>query len=92
MLYQAQANIGQSAEQAKLGYLLTSCSIPNKPNCEVWLQLGSYKLPNKLSLVGGGGVLDQMKIRLTQPQVELEVGLSLAKLHFACISSWMKIG
>jgi hypothetical protein len=30
--------------------------------------------------VGGlvGGVLEQMKIRLTQPQVELELGLSLA--------------
>ena len=24
--------------------------------------------------VGGGGVLDQVKIRLTQPQVELEPG------------------
>jgi hypothetical protein len=32
--------------------------------------------------VGGwGGVLDQMKIRLTQPQVELELGLSLAKKY-----------
>ena len=36
--------------------------------------------------VGGGGwvggVLDQMKIRLTQPQVELELGLSLATISF----------
>ena len=28
--------------------------------------------------MGVGGVLDQLKIRLTQPQVELELGLSLA--------------
>jgi hypothetical protein len=49
------------------------------------LQLDAYKLQNKLSRVGVGGVLDQMKIRLTQPQVELELGLSLAKnknFHF----------
>ena len=43
-----------------------------KPSFEVWLQLDAFKLPNKLSRVGVGGVLDQMKIRLTQPQVELE--------------------
>jgi hypothetical protein len=30
-------------------------------------------------LVGVSGVLGQMKIRLTQPQVELDIWLSLAK-------------
>ena len=52
--------------------------MPNKPNIEVWLLFDLYKLPNKLSWVGVDGVLDQVKIRLTQPQVELELGLSLA--------------
>ena len=33
-------------------------------------------MTNKLSVVGG--VLDQVKIRLDQPQVEFELGLSLA--------------
>ena len=68
--------------QTRLGKLLTSGSIPNKPNFEVWLHLGSYQLPNKPSHVGGvvgvGGVLDQLKIRLTQHQVELELVRSLA--------------
>jgi hypothetical protein len=30
-----------------------------------------------------GVVLDQMKIRLTQPHVELELGLSLAKIIYS---------
>jgi hypothetical protein len=34
-------------------------------------------------LVGVSGVLDKMTIRLTQPQVELELGLSLANKTFA---------
>jgi hypothetical protein len=62
-----------------LDNLLTSCCIPNKPNFEVWLQSGSYKLPNNLARVDG--VLDHMKIRLTQPQVELVLGLILAKIQ-----------
>ena len=46
------------------------------------VKLDAYKLQNKLSqVVGGGWVLDQVRIRLTQPQVELELGLSLAKIH-----------
>ena len=36
-------------------------------------------LENKLSRVGVGGWLDQMKIRLTQPQVELEAWAELGK-------------
>ena len=47
------------------------------------MQLGAYKLPNKLSLVyGWGWVLDQVKIRLTQPQVELELGIGLGNVIF----------
>ena len=40
------------------------------------MQLGAYKVQNKLSQLGVwvGGMLDEMKIRLTQPQVELEFG------------------
>jgi hypothetical protein len=49
-----------------------SWCIASKPNLDFWLQLDAQKLPNKFSRVGVGGVLDQMKIRLTQPQVELE--------------------
>jgi hypothetical protein len=65
-----------------------------KPYFEVVIQLGAYKLSNKLSRVGWGGggwvggwVLDQVKIRLTQPQVELELRLNLAKVGYTiCLS------
>ena len=52
------------------------------PKFEVWLQSGSYKLANKLSWVDGVcWLLDQMKIKLTQSKVELNLGLSLAKIQ-----------
>jgi hypothetical protein len=39
-------------------------------------------LPNKLSRAGGGGLLDQAEIRLTQPQVELEALAELGKIVY----------
>ena len=52
--------------------LLTSFSITNKLNFDVYDNLELYELPNTHSQVGADGLPDQIKIRLTQPQVELE--------------------
>jgi hypothetical protein len=57
----------------------TKPAIQNRSNFYVLVPLGSYMLQNKNSLEGGcvgvPGVLDQMKVSLTLPQVEL--GLSV---------------
>ena len=40
-------------------------------------------------LVGVSGVLDPMKIRLTQPQVEFDLGLSLAKIQHSLRNTFL---
>ena len=42
--------------------------------------------------MGGGGLLDQAEIRLTQPQVELEAWAELGKNHLYVLFEFSKKG
>ena len=71
-LSQAQAKLGLSSQQARLVSLAT-----NKLPISVALTFCYYmvNISSQISFhgwLGFGGVLDQMKIRITQPQVDLE--------------------
>jgi hypothetical protein len=69
----AKLRLRLAIQLGKLG-LVRLASKTNEPNFKVWLHLEQIECQINFHGGGGwGGVLDQMKIRLTQPQVELEL-------------------